>query len=88
MNRFRAAVAAASAFALLAGAGLAAAAAQAAGQGIEQIQTVVVIFAENRSFDNLYGRFPGANGIAQAQNKNELNTFQSIIWSISPSSTR
>ncbi|MFO1058382.1 MAG: acid phosphatase [Dongiaceae bacterium] len=66
MNRFRAAVAAASAFALLAGAGLAAGAAQAAGQGIEQIQTVVVIFAENRSFDNLYGRFPGANGIAQA----------------------
>jgi phospholipase C len=27
---------------------------------------VVVIFAENRSFDNLYGHFPGANGIDQA----------------------
>ena len=26
----------------------------------------MVIYAENRSFDNLYGLFPGANGIAQA----------------------
>ena len=30
------------------------------------IDTVVVIYAENRSFDNLYGLFPGANGIANA----------------------
>jgi acid phosphatase len=28
-----------------------------------KVSTVVVIFAENRSFDNLYGLFPGANGI-------------------------
>jgi acid phosphatase len=31
--------------------------------GLEQIKTVVVIYAENRSFDNLYGFFPGANGL-------------------------
>ncbi|MDF1480581.1 acid phosphatase [Extensimonas sp. H3M7-6] len=31
-----------------------------------QIDTVVVIYAENRSFDNLFGLFPGANGIANA----------------------
>ena len=30
------------------------------------IQTVVVIYAENRSFDNLFGTFPGANGLANA----------------------
>ena len=30
------------------------------------IQTVVVIYAENRSFDNLYGMFPGAHGLADA----------------------
>jgi len=30
---------------------------------LESIKTVVVIFAENRGFDNLYGKFPGANGI-------------------------
>ncbi len=45
------------------GAGFAAAAAV---QGLDKIQTVVVIYAENRSFDNLYGHFPGANGIDQA----------------------
>lgn len=30
----------------------------------ERIQTVVVIYAENRAFDNLYGNFPGANGLS------------------------
>ena len=32
----------------------------------DDIQTVVVIYAENRSFDNLFGTFPGANGLAKA----------------------
>lgn len=35
-------------------------------QGLRQIEHVVVIYAENRSFDHLYGLFPGAEGIAQA----------------------
>ncbi|SOD29167.1 acid phosphatase [Variovorax sp. YR752] len=30
---------------------------------LDQITNVVVIYAENRGFDNLYGLFPGANGI-------------------------
>ena len=34
--------------------------------GLARIEHVIVIFAENRSFDNLYGLFPGANGIANA----------------------
>jgi acid phosphatase len=34
--------------------------------GIESIETIVVIYAENRSFDNLYGSFPGANGLSRA----------------------
>lgn len=33
---------------------------------IEKIDTVVVIYLENRSFDNMFGTFPGANGIANA----------------------
>src|ERR1700676_1616587 len=33
---------------------------------LEKIQHIVVIYFENRSFDNLYGLFPGANGIANA----------------------
>jgi phospholipase C len=35
--------------------------------GIGSINNIVVIFAENRSFDDLYGSFPGANGLKQAQ---------------------
>jgi acid phosphatase len=37
------------------------------------IETIVVIYAENRSFDNLYGTFPGADGIANAT---QLSTVQ------------
>ncbi|MBS0582070.1 MAG: acid phosphatase [Proteobacteria bacterium] len=35
----------------------------AARPSLDAIQTIVVIYAENRSFDNLYGYFPGANGL-------------------------
>ena len=33
---------------------------------LNDIEHIIVIYAENRSFDNLYGLFPGANGIKQA----------------------
>lgn len=33
---------------------------------IDKISHVVVLFLENRSFDNLFGEFPGAEGIQQA----------------------
>ena len=33
---------------------------------LQRIKHVVVIYAENHSFDNLYGLFPGADGIANA----------------------
>jgi phospholipase C len=35
-------------------------------RGLDAIETIVVIYLENHSFDNLYGLFPGANGIARA----------------------
>src|SRR5947207_2715905 len=35
-------------------------------RGLDAIEHIVVIYAENRSFDNLYGLFPGANGVANA----------------------
>ena len=34
--------------------------------GLDRIEHVIVLYAENRSFDNLYGTFPGANGLANA----------------------
>src|SRR5206468_442780 len=33
---------------------------------LDRIQTIVVIYAENHSFDNMYGMFPGADGVANA----------------------
>ncbi len=33
---------------------------------LNRIRNVVVIYAENHSFDNMYGLFPGANGISRA----------------------
>jgi phospholipase C len=33
---------------------------------LDRIRHFVVIYQENWSFDALYGRFPGANGIADA----------------------
>ncbi len=37
-----------------------------ASPGLAKIEHIVVIYAENRSFDNLYSAYPGANGIANS----------------------
>lgn len=39
---------------------------------LASVKTVVVIYAENRSFDNLYGSFPGANGLQNATAANSV----------------
>ncbi len=56
--------------ALLAAALLSSAAPAQTRSGIANIDTVVVIYAENRSFDNLYGLFPGANGLQNVTPEN------------------
>jgi acid phosphatase len=33
-----------------------------------KVKNIVVIYAENRAFDNLYGNFPGANGLGSVLN--------------------
>ena len=35
-----------------------------------EVQTIVVIYAENRAFDNLYGNFPGARGLREVIDHN------------------
>ena len=40
--------------------------AQGAPAGLNKIETIVVLYLENRSFDHLFGNFPGANGLAKA----------------------
>jgi phospholipase C len=65
--RLRGAVAslvAAAFLAAFAGIAVAQSAAQAA-QGLGRIDRFVVIFLENRSFDNMFGLFPGANGLGR-----------------------
>lgn len=42
---------------------------------LDRISNVVVIYAENRAFDHLYGKFPGANGLANAL---QDNTYKQI----------
>src|SRR5262249_16280593 len=34
----------------------------------QKVDTIVVIFAENRSFDGLFGNFPGAHGLGEVVN--------------------
>ncbi len=36
------------------------------GGGLEKVNHLIVIYQENWSFDSLYGKFPGANGLANA----------------------
>lgn len=42
------------------------AASATAPRGIDRVGHVVVIYMENHSFDNLYGQFPGADGLSSA----------------------
>jgi acid phosphatase len=53
-----------------AGGGAGGGAAGAGGQsGLQaDVQNIVIIFAENRSFDGLFGNFPGANGLSTVLN--------------------
>jgi len=37
---------------------------------VNKIKHVVVIYLENHSFDNLYGQFPGADGLSDAKARN------------------
>jgi acid phosphatase len=48
---------------------------------ISSVKNIVVIYAENRSFDNLYGNFPGANGLQNvtAANAQQLDRDGSVL---------
>ncbi|HJT08640.1 MAG TPA: acid phosphatase [Stellaceae bacterium] len=41
----------------------------AASPGLTKLDHIVVVYLENRSFDNLFGEFPGANGLRNAGTK-------------------
>ncbi|MFI5200814.1 MAG: alkaline phosphatase family protein [Candidatus Kapaibacterium sp.] len=45
-------------------------------KGIKKIGHIIVLYLENHSFDNLYGEFPGADGLSNAkpQNYTQIDT--------------
>jgi phospholipase C len=53
---------------------------------LDKITNVVVIYAENRSFDNLYGSFPGANGLqgVTADQARQLDRDGSVLSELPP----
>jgi acid phosphatase len=66
--------------------GLDANAAAPAQASLSDIQTIVVIYAENRGFDHLYGNFPGANGLTNAtsQQITQLDRDGSVLTQLPP----
>jgi phospholipase C len=49
-------------------------AASSSAEDVSRIENIVVIYLENHSFDNLYGLFPGADGLANATRQTRLQT--------------
>jgi phospholipase C len=43
-------------------------------KGLDKVGHIIVFYLENHSFDNLYGLFPGTDGIAQAKPENTVQT--------------
>ena len=50
-----------------------------------KIKHVIIIYPENRSFDSLYGSFPGANGLANATNYTQYTAPTTLRFPICPS---
>ncbi|MGZ5079055.1 MAG: acid phosphatase [Usitatibacter sp.] len=53
---------------------------------LDRVETIVVIYAENHSFDNMYGMFPGANGVANAttEQKTQLDHDGTALAKLPP----
>jgi phospholipase C len=53
-------------------------------RGPERIEHIVIIYLENRSFDNLYGHFPGANGLQDASKTATQTDSQGQVYATFP----
>ncbi len=51
---------------------------------LSKIRNIVVIYAENRSFDTLYGSFPGANGLQHAKPPKQVDRDGSPLPELPP----
>ncbi|MGI9149730.1 MAG: alkaline phosphatase family protein [Chloroflexota bacterium] len=52
--------------------------------GLQKINHIIVIYQENWSFDSLYGRFPGANGIDDAGDAVQQVDKDGVPYSVLP----
>ncbi len=55
-------------------------------EGIQKIEHVVVLFQENWSFDGLFGKFPGANGLANATDALPQSDKSGHVYAVLPPS--
>src|SRR5436190_1332391 len=53
-------------------------------RGIDKINHVVVIVQENWSFDGLYGKFPGANGLDNARDAPKQSDKNGNVYAVLP----
>lgn len=51
--------------------------------GLKHVKRFVVIYMENHSFDNLYGEFPGAEGLAAATHPEQVDAARNVMGSLS-----
>ena len=58
--------------------------AQSSRPDLSRIKNIVVIYAENRSFDTLYGSFPGANGLQNAPPAKQVDRDGSPLAELPP----
>ena len=66
---------------------LAASARSGRDSGLERIRHIVVIYLENHSFDNLYGLFAGADGLANAPEETMRQTDrEGRVYTVCPGS--
>ena len=52
----------------------------AADNGKERIQHIIVISLENHSFDNLFGQFPGAEGLSESQKTSQQTDTGGVAY--------
>lgn len=53
-------------------------------EGLGKIEHVVVLFQENWSFDGLFGKFPGANGLEQARDALPQSDKHGHVYAVLP----
>jgi phospholipase C len=51
---------------------------------LDKVGHIIVLYLENRSFDNLYGLFPGANGIANAGDTQVQTDLDGKVYDVLP----